>query len=426
MTGAWLERARGQIDRPLLRRHPLILILSVFAAFPLSLLWSFAATLRALKRHKLSPLQTNDPMRIISVGNVSAGGTGKSPVVRAFARQAFAAGHDVAVLARGYGNAAASKRDIVVSISAADSSAETDFWNVTLSDEGLEHALLLKDFITSGNTLFIAQGANRRILLDKVMELRKQTGGAESKTLVVLLDDGLSQTSLPVHHDVVLWDPHLLMTAPRVCLPFGPYRMGWPWKLWPATIPAADLLVWSRLCVNQNKDEFDGAVHRARLILQKFQTENELFAVEKAKLAKVVSLDDNGRFRLENCSAAELKQEFFVLTGLARPQRYLQTLAGLGAHYGIGELRPARVIHLSDHAQLDDSARLHLSGNEILLTSLKDLCRWRHEPAVIGKIKQNKVYLMCLDVELKGPEGGRTVPDLGAMFPCLKEEGTMK
>jgi tetraacyldisaccharide 4'-kinase len=58
--------------------------------------WTFDARLRAV--HTL-------PVPVVSVGNLTVGGTGKTPTVAWLVRRALAAGHRPGVLARGYGRA---------------------------------------------------------------------------------------------------------------------------------------------------------------------------------------------------------------------------------------------------------------------------------------------------------------------------------
>lgn len=423
MTGAWMERARGQIDLPLLQRHPLVAAVSVVVGLPLSLVWSCVAGLRAMRRQKMRASQTNGRIRIISVGNVAVGGTGKSPVVRAITRQALSEGHDVVILSRGYGSSAAAREDQMVCIDSQSTGEAELFWNIPFSDEGIEHAVLLKGMLQTGSMLWIAQGSDRRRLLDKVIQARAKNSPASMRPLVVLLDDGLSQTALPVHCDVVLWDPHSLLQAPRACLPYGPYRMGWPWILWPLTIPQADRIVWSRLKGDHDKEEFLHSISLARRVLKRVRNDNECMAVERAFLAKAVGFSDDGRFRLEDVSVDALAGRLTVLTGFARPQRFIETLRTLSVGQNSSQvLRPVEVVHLSDHAELNDSARDCILRSDLLVTSLKDLCRWRLENVILQKIRDFKVCVLCLEVDLV--EFGQSSSPAGGIFPPLNKEGT--
>jgi tetraacyldisaccharide 4'-kinase len=390
----------------------------------LSLMWSLAASVRALRRRKSSVTDVTGGLRIISVGNVAVGGTGKSPVVRALARRALEAGFDVAVLSRGYGRSEASGEDQIVKLHGNEPDYADRLWTVPLSDEGLEHGLLLGQFLRAEQTLWIAQGTDRRRLLDAISARGNLEKSFSQRALVVLLDDGLSQTALPVHHDIVLWDPQSVVTAPRACLPYGPYRIGWPWMLWAGTLPSADCIVWSRLRHDQSEEEFDHYISRARRVLQREQASIEWTAVEKPRLAKAVAVDEDGRFRLEELSNDVLSGEYLVLTGLARPQRFLATLEGLAAAGEALSHRPsAAAIHLDDHAELDSAARGRMLAHGLIVTSLKDLCRWRRDPVVQRKMMELKVCVLCLEVDLKGfTEAGESNSER-CLFPAVNKEG---
>ncbi len=277
MTGGWSESLRGQIDLPLRERHPLFAIFSLFFAFPLSLLWSVAAALRAAQRNKAEVGSAQKDLRIISVGNVAVGGTGKSPVVRALARAAIASGFDVAILSRGYGNRDSARQEVLLRVNPLNSPSNLDFWNASLADECLEHAVLLAsedlesrshgtDNLPGKSRVWIAQGANRKVLFESVREQWSLADKSVRRPLVVLLDDGLSQTSLPVHHDVVLWDPKSVLRSPRACMPFGPYRAGWPGAFWAHSLPKADVVVWSRLTQGESVSQYSHAISDARSV----------------------------------------------------------------------------------------------------------------------------------------------------------------
>ncbi len=68
---------------------------------------------RGVERHPQRQRRLARP--VISVGNLSVGGTGKTPVVAALAERLIAAGHRPAILSRGYARADASDGVVVVS-----------------------------------------------------------------------------------------------------------------------------------------------------------------------------------------------------------------------------------------------------------------------------------------------------------------------
>ena len=83
------------------------------ALAPLSALYGAAVETRAaLYRAGLLPVYES-PRPIVSVGNMTAGGTGKTPLVAWLARAAAATGARVCVLTRGYGRADERRRVVV-------------------------------------------------------------------------------------------------------------------------------------------------------------------------------------------------------------------------------------------------------------------------------------------------------------------------
>lgn len=70
---------------------------------PLAWLYAFALSVRALLYHSGMAKSHRLPRPVISIGNITVGGTGKTPVTAFIARQLLARGYRVAVLSRGYG-----------------------------------------------------------------------------------------------------------------------------------------------------------------------------------------------------------------------------------------------------------------------------------------------------------------------------------
>src|SRR5918997_6582068 len=80
---------------------------------PLSVAYGAAGSARrALYRAGVLPVE-RVAMPVVSVGNITAGGTGKTPLVEWLAREAARDGRRVCILTRGYGRADAGKRVVV-------------------------------------------------------------------------------------------------------------------------------------------------------------------------------------------------------------------------------------------------------------------------------------------------------------------------
>ena len=78
-----------------------------FVLLPFSLLYLVLMTIRnaLYDNGLLSVTELDPPVPVVSIGNLTVGGTGKTPLVIALARQALAEGRKVAVVTRGYGAA---------------------------------------------------------------------------------------------------------------------------------------------------------------------------------------------------------------------------------------------------------------------------------------------------------------------------------
>ena len=92
----WRELANGSRSTPLDR-------LAILLLTPLSLLYSCIQQLRA-GLYRIGILQTNRlPRPVVSIGNITVGGTGKTPITALIASMLIQQGYRVVVLSRGYG-----------------------------------------------------------------------------------------------------------------------------------------------------------------------------------------------------------------------------------------------------------------------------------------------------------------------------------
>ena len=146
------------------------------------------AIYRALYRRRMAKFSSGGAsvgVPVISVGNLTVGGTGKTPTVQWVARELQKSGRRVAIVARGYGGALSEKGAIV-------SDGATIFLSVReAGDEPLLHARALP-------------GAPVVIGVDRVAAARRAVD--ECGAQVVVLDDGFQYWSLRREFDLVLLD----------------------------------------------------------------------------------------------------------------------------------------------------------------------------------------------------------------------------
>lgn len=168
--------------------------------WPLSLLY---AALFALRRwfYRLGWLKTERvQVPVIVVGNVIAGGAGKTPVVMAVVRHLQARGLRVGVISRGYGRRTNDCREVL---------DESD-----PQDVGDEPALIRH---ATGAPVFVAR---RRAEAAQALLAQHPT------TQVIVSDDGLQHLALARNIEICVFDDRGIGNGWR--LPAGPLREAWP------------------------------------------------------------------------------------------------------------------------------------------------------------------------------------------------------
>lgn len=194
------------------------LLLSLLS--PLGLLYGSFAALRAEMFRRGLRSAYRAPVPVISVGNLSLGGTGKTPVVDYLVRNLLQRGRRVAVVSRGYGGSGVNGVGVV---SAGDGAAP----RLDVGVSGDEPLLL-----AWRNPQAVVLVAPRR-------QLGVERAVAEFNADVIVLDDGFQH--LPVARDLDI----VLLDAAR---PFGVGRV-FPAGLlreFPAALVRADLVLYTR------------------------------------------------------------------------------------------------------------------------------------------------------------------------------------
>ncbi len=191
LAPAWIKLAYRK-EGPLRIAAPLLA--------PLSLFYGFILILRRLFYRIGLFHSKSHPIPIISVGNITVGGVGKTPVTLFLAHHLSRMGFKPAILLRGYGRK--SNNPIVLH--------RENFIKPHVQQYGDEPALLafLSDFP-------IGICSNRSQGVEKL--------GAETDCNIIILDDGFQHIRLKRNLDLVVLDgsnPY----GNGYCLPYGPLR----------------------------------------------------------------------------------------------------------------------------------------------------------------------------------------------------------
>lgn len=262
---------------------------------------------------------------VLSVGNITAGGTGKTPVVDALLKHFLAQGLRVAVVSRGYGG---SLREGVGVVSAG---------------EGPQLAADL-----CGDEPFLLARRNPQAL---ILVARKRADGIRTvveryQAELIILDDGFQHLAVQRDVDILLLDGNNPLGNGQV-LPAGLLRE------FPPALKRADLLVFTRCPEGTSRPP------ASRLCAEKpFFYSRHVLASEAISLAgEVVPLT-----RLQS-------KKGVAFAGIADPASFFEALGAKG-------LRLAENLALSDHVVYDNQLlkrlRSFAEGADYLITTEKD------------------------------------------------------
>lgn len=189
---------REALQRAWLRRGALACLL-----WPLSLLFGFAAALRRAA-YRMGLLRSERvPVPVIVVGNVIAGGSGKTPIVQAVVRHLRSRGLHVGIVSRGYGRRTSDCREVHAGSDAAD-----------VGDEPL---LLAR---SCDVPVFVAR---RRV------EAARALLHAHPQTQLIVSDDGLQHYAMARDIEICVFDERGVGNG--WLLPAGPLREAWRRKV---------------------------------------------------------------------------------------------------------------------------------------------------------------------------------------------------
>lgn len=322
-----------------------------------------------LKREELS-------VPVISIGNLTCGGTGKTPVTIDLARRLIGAGHKVAILSRGYRRK--SREELLVVSDGQDHLA-------ACADAGDEPYMMARAVPQA----VVIVSARRAVAAEVAIRVYDAN--------VILLDDGFQHFAIARDQDVVLIDYADDPVADSL-LPAG--RLREP----VSALSRADWIVITKIPLepdNMKLLRLEGAV------------------AERAPAARISRCRFNPR-RVRafgssdvNLSPAALSGvKVVALSGIARPQSFVELVTGLKAE--IVRQRSFADHHWWCRSDIDMlRSDLRETGAELVVTTEKDAVRL--DPDLCQGLP---ISVVELEAEWLGP-----VPVLDALPPAAGESG---
>lgn len=299
---------------------------SAWGALPLRLpAWLYGIVVRRRMRHKLVDAKRAS-IPVVSIGNLTVGGTGKTPLAGWIAEQFQRAGHQPAIVSRGYGGRAG-RGPIVVS----------------RGEGALVEAAVAGDepYLLAANLpgVRIVVGSDRYAGVERAAAL-----GAD----VAILDDGFQHQQLARDLDIVLIDGSDPF-GNGFLLPAGPLRE-------PLSGLARAGIVIVTHCPDAIPEEIEQAVRR------------------HAPRALLMAADHRclGLFDGEKRPVAP-PERVLAFCGIGKPERFRRDLEATGAK--LVSFRPYRDHHNFTMPELSEIARLADRQQARIVTTEKDLAR---------------------------------------------------
>ena len=320
-----------------------------------SYIWSLFARLHRYMREDgtLHSRQLATP--VISIGNITVGGTGKTPTTAWLVERMAEAGYMCAVLTRGYGR----NRINYTHLLHAGDSYRADMI-------GDEPAMLVRKFKSSAPSTLVAVGTDRY-----------ETGRrVESRTPVNLfvLDDGFQHLRLKRSLDIVLLDASQPV-GNGYTLPLGTLREPL------SALKNADIVILTRIDPTLDYSDLHNIIHYQNPNIRIFEAQTVIRRINDAVSGTALPLTVmNSKWMAAFC-------------GIGNPQSFWSQLDQIDCK--IVYKRAFRDHHRylsSELLILQDAAIEH--GAEALVTTAKDIMN-------IGKPPALKLPLYCLEIEMQ-------------------------
>ena len=268
-----------------------------FLGRPLSPLYSSAMKLRALLYQKRILASHDFDVPVISVGNLTMGGTGKTPMVMYLARFLSEKGFKVAIVSRGYRGEAKGPVNIVSDGSEILMSAQQ------AGDEPVLLASRLKGTV-------VATGRNRHQVVEEVIK--------SFQCDAILLDDGFQHLKMKRDIDLVLFDADHFAGTSRV-FPGGELREP------VSALQRCDAFVLTGI----NEHNFERASRCEEVLQERFEGK-PVFKVSPVYVQFLHYVIFPSSIKKAVVALAEIPENLFAFSGIAGADRFYKMVEQQG------------------------------------------------------------------------------------------------
>jgi tetraacyldisaccharide 4'-kinase len=385
------QKIRMQLDLPWKNKNKILLLF-----FPILFFISLIIHIVSKKRREKSYIKFNSifdikpsNFKIVCIGNIILGGTGKSPLVRKCALEYLNKGYLVAIASRGIG-----KHLTTVHIGKNYNLDKLSH----LSDENREHYEILNHDSFKNSNFYILQSKKRLESLKFFLNEIHIHNYDINKTIFIL-DDGLQHFSCPRDYNICVWSPNILFNSPHFCMPIGPYREGFGKDSFRNLLNNFDFRFWSRTKF-ENRDQFKENIIKS---LEKYQTipsQKDIIIQYKTTFYNFNTTHQNFVNIQNEIDKEQAKNYFYdidtitIVTGIANPKNFINDLKNIINNKKI------KHIFLDDHSELTNQAINLLGNSQCLIITLKDLFRWHQNPKFYKSIKNKKIIGCTVDANL--------------------------
>lgn len=308
------------------------------ALSPLSRLYGVAMKARRdlYRRGLLRVREINVP--VISVGNLTMGGTGKTPLVEWIADRLAAANRRVCILTRGYGRAHPNQRVVV----------SNGLEILSTAEQAGDEAFLLAESLQ--NRAAVISDANRGSAALWAIE----NLGSE----ILILDDGFQNLGVARNLDLVTIDATNPWGNGRL-LPAGILRES------PRELARADCIVLTRVDESDRIQELEREINELSKGRPVFRARMKILGLRQ------VNAETDSR------AAEEIKSSIAAaFCGIGNPQSFFAQLRSAG--YQLGHTQAFSDHQVYKQPDIDRVTRAAIAGGaEVLLTTAKDEVKLR-------------------------------------------------